>query len=70
LTDPAPRNLFIAATNSDPDPVSAAQAAALLQVCMEVIENRWQYLYDVENFFHLQLAIVNEFANIDWNFTE
>jgi hypothetical protein len=37
---------------------------------MEVIENRWQYLYDVENFFHLQLAIVNEFANIDWNFTE
>jgi hypothetical protein len=56
---------------SDPDPnnpVTIAQQAASLQVRTEIVENRWQHLYDVENFFRLQSAIVNELQTINWIF--
>jgi hypothetical protein len=42
------------------------------QACLRTRENllndRWMHLYDAENFYRLQNAIINELQKINWNF--
>jgi hypothetical protein len=50
------------------DPRHALYQRACLQTRERCINDRWMHLYDPENFYRLQNAIIHELKRINWNF--
>jgi hypothetical protein len=50
------------------DPRHADYKQACLRTREKCVNDRWMHLYDSENFYRLQNAIIKEFKKINWNF--
>jgi hypothetical protein len=50
------------------DPRHAEYQQACLRTREHCVNNRWMHLYDAENFYWLQNAIIHELKRIKWNF--
>jgi hypothetical protein len=50
------------------DPRHAEYQQACLRTREQCVNDRWMHLYDAENFYRLQNAIIKELKNINWNF--
>jgi hypothetical protein len=50
------------------DPRHTQYQQACLHTRERCINDRWMHLYDAENFYRLQNAIINELKKINWNF--
>jgi hypothetical protein len=50
------------------DPRYAEYQQACLRTREQCVNDRWMHLYDSENFYRLQNAIINELKKINWNF--